>query len=237
MAAWAARRFWTTVGVVEEDGGFGIRLDARALKTPVKTPLILPTRAMAEAIAAEWAAQDGVVQPLSMPVTRAANAALDKVAPQFDEVAALIAAYGETDLLCYRAASPEALAARQAAVWDPHLDWAARALDAPLAVTRGVAWIAQREPSLARLRAEVTGLDAFRLTALSDMVAISGSLILALAVLHGAISPVAAWDASRIDEAWQAEVWGRDDEAEAAEAVRRADFLAAVRFLAFCASA
>jgi len=128
MSIWVPKRFWKEATVEREAQGFGVRLDGRGVKTPAKTALILPSRALAEAVAAEWDAQEEKIDPTTMPVTRAANAALDKVRAQFDEVAGLIAAYGETDLLCYRADAPQELADRQAEAWDPLLDWAEAAL-------------------------------------------------------------------------------------------------------------
>lgn len=230
MSGWKAKRFWTTVEVVPEGAGFAITLDGRPVRTPAKAPLLLPTVAMAHAVAAEWAAQEGEVNPAAMPCTRSANAAIDKVAPQFDEVAALIAAYGETDLLCYRAEAPAALAARQAAAWDPLLDWAGGALAAPLARTAGVVPCAQDPGALARLGAAVRAQTPFQLAALHDLVAISGSLVLGLAVIAGRLTAEGAWAASRIDEAWQTEQWGEDAEAVAAETLRHRDFLHAARF-------
>jgi hypothetical protein len=143
MTGWKAKRFWKAVTVVQEGGGFAVRLDARPVKTPAKRPLVLPTRAMAEAVAAEWAAVDNAIDPRRMPVTRAANAAIDKVATQFDEVAAMIAAYGASDLLCYRATAADPLARAQAEAWDPMLAWAERTYGARLATTEGVVPIAQ----------------------------------------------------------------------------------------------
>jgi chaperone required for assembly of F1-ATPase len=235
MSGWTAKRFWTEARVEEGAVGFTVSLDGRAVKTPAKAPLLVPTRAMAEAIAAEWDAQTGKVDPATMPVTRAANSAIDKVTVQFDEVVGLLSDYGGTDLLCYRAEGPIELVARQAEGWDPVLDWAASALNAPLVVTQGVVFVAQDPDVLARLRARVVALDPFRLTAFHDLVAISGSLVLALAVIDGWLPAEAAWQLSRIDETWQAELWGTDDEAKKAEEVRHADFLQAERFYRLCA--
>ena len=125
MAGWAAKRFWTDVTLVELPGGYGIRLDARPVKTPAKAPLVVPTRGLADAIAIEWRAQQGVIDPTGMPFTRSANSAIDKVAAQRAEVVDLIAAYGDADLICYRATVPARLVARQSAAWDPLLTWAA----------------------------------------------------------------------------------------------------------------
>ena len=124
MSDWRPKRFWTAATVEPAPGGHTVHLDGRPVRTPGKSPLIVPTEAMARAIAAEWDAQTGIVRPETMPFTRSANSAIEKVAPQFDEVVGLLAAYGETDLLCYRAHGPAELMARQAAAWDPLLDWA-----------------------------------------------------------------------------------------------------------------
>ncbi|SNX68512.1 chaperone required for assembly of F1-ATPase [Cereibacter ovatus] len=234
MAGWTAKRFWQQAVVVPEGAGFRVTLDGRPVRTPAKTPLILPSRPLAEAIAAEWQAQDGTVRPETMPFTRSANSALDKVAVQFDEVAEMLAAYGETDLLCYRAAAPAALTQRQADAWDPLLDWAARALSAPLHATVGVIPQAQPGESLSRLAARVHALSPFQLAAFHDLVAISGSLVIALAVIDGRLTAEDGWAVSRVDESWQSEQWGEDDEAAEVEACRREAFLHAARFFALC---
>jgi chaperone required for assembly of F1-ATPase len=234
MSGWTAKRFWKEAQVDRVEGGFAVRLDGRPVRTPAKTPLVVPTAAMAEAIAAEWDAQVGVVKPLTMPVTRSANAALDKVAAQFAEVAGLIAAYGGSDLLCYRATGPDRLVARQAEAWDPLLHWAATALRAPLDATEGIVPVPQPEASLTRLSARVEGFTAFELTAVHDLVAITGSLVLGLAVTDGRLDPETAWTLSRIDETWQAELWGRDEDADAMEGQRREGLLHAGRFYRLC---
>lgn len=230
MSDWAAKRFWTDVSVVDAGGGWGVRLDTRPVRTPAKTPLILPTRAMAEAVAAEWAAQDGAIRPMTMPCTRSANAALDKVALQRDEVAQMLADYGATDLLCHRAEGPMELVARQAAAWDPILAWAESDLGLRLVTTKGVMPVDQPPETLSRLLALFRAADDFQLAALHDLVGISGSAILGLAAARGAWPAEAVWQACRIDEDWQIEQWGRDDEAEAEAAHRRAAFLHAHRF-------
>lgn len=233
MSGWTAKRFWTETRVEEVDGGFTIRLDGRPVKTPAKILLIVPTRAMADQIAAEWDAQQGKIDPRTMPWTRSANAALDKVATQFTEVAGLLAAYGDTDLLCYRADGPEELARRQTEGWDPLLAWSAATLKAPLNATVGVMHREQPAESLARLTARIGQMTAFQLTGFHDLVAISGSLVLALAVADQRLPAEEAWRLSRLDEHWQAEVWGRDEEAEMLEAARHEGFLHAERFYRF----
>lgn len=230
MSGWVAKRFWTEARTEPAPGGHAVLLDARPVRTPAKSPLIVPTRALGQAIADEWNAQEGKVDPTSMPLTRAANSAIDKVTPQREEVVGLIAAYGDDDLLCYRATGPEALVARQAAEWDPVLEWAARALGAPLRVTSGVMHVEQPGPSLAALSARVAALDPFGLTALHDLVGLSGSLVLGLAVIEGHLETDRAWELSRIDEEFQAERWGRDPVAADAAKARHRAFLQSYRF-------
>lgn len=231
MSGWVKKRFWKQASVVETGDGFGVALDVRTLKTPAKADLIVPSRALALAIAAEWDAVEEKIDPRRMPVTRSANAAIDKVSAQHDEVADLIAAYGGTDLLCYRAERPQALIDLQTAAWDPYLDWAAQELSAPLSATQGVVHQTQPRDSLERLTALVHGLDAFELTAVHDLVSISGSLILGLAVARGRVDAETAWPLSRVDEDWQAEQWGIDDDAAELAESKRQDFLHAERFL------
>ena len=165
---------------------------------------------------------------------RAANSAIDKIIPQFDEVAGLLAAYGASDLICYRATEPRALIARQAAAWDPMIAWAADTLRAPLLATAGVIHIAQDPASVDRLTAQVFALDPFRLAGLHDLVAMSGSLVLALAITHRRLTEPEAWALSRVDEHWQQELWGTDDEAAEYAALREAAFLQADRFYGLC---
>lgn len=220
MSEWKARRFWKAASVRPCAGGWEILLDDRPLRTPGKLPLIVPTRALAEAIAAEWDAQADVIDPHHMPLTRAANSALERVTPQFDAVADMLAEYGGTDLLSYRAESPEDLVRAQAAGWDPLVDWAATALEAPLRITHGVLPVKQADASLLKLRAEIGALDAFGLTALHDLVTLPGSLILGLAVLRDRLNVEDAHALARIDEEFQADRWGRDEDAEAAAAGR-----------------
>jgi chaperone required for assembly of F1-ATPase len=234
MSAWAPKRFWKAATAEPCDGGFTVRLDGRPVKTPAKTPLVLPTLAMAQAIAAEWDAQEGLLRPETMPATRAANSALDKVAPQHDAVVEEVARYGGSDLLCYRAEGPAELVARQEAGWGPWLDWAAQSLGAPLHVTTGIIHVAQPPESLARLRQEVAQASPFQLAALHDLVAITGSLVLGLAVARGRLTADSAFDLSRIDEHWQAEQWGVDEEAAALDAAKRQALRDAAQFHGLC---
>lgn len=234
MTAWAAKRFWTSASAQPAPGGFAVHLDDRPVRTPAKAPLIVATNALAQAIAAEWDAQEGLIKPETMPLTRAANSAIDKVAPLRAAVIAELAGYGGTDLLCYRAEAPEALVMRQAAQWDPLIDWAATALHAPLIVTHGVIPVQQPQPSLARLHAHVAACTNAELSGLHDLVAISGSLVLALAVIANRTTAAEAFDLSRLDTIWQQEQWGRDEDEAEIEGLRRAAFEQAHRFYALC---
>ncbi|WP_425091652.1 ATP12 family chaperone protein [Tropicimonas sp. S265A] len=231
MSGWASKRFWQTTSVDIAEGGYAVALDGRPVRTPLKKPLVVPTAEFANAIAAEWDAQEDTVDPTTMPFTRAANAALDKVSAQREEVRQILADYAGTDLLCYRATGPETLVARQAAAWDAHLDWAAQRYGAPLTVTSGIVPVAQPKGSLDAYRAEVAWFSDFELTGFHDLVAISGSLILAFAVAEGRISAAEGYDTSRIDELWQIEQWGEDEEASALAEHKRSEFLRAFRVM------
>lgn len=234
MSEWKRKRFWSRAETAETEAGHAVLLDGRPLRTPAKAPLHLPTAALAAAVAGEWGAQGEIVDPLSMPLTRTANSAIDTVAAHPAQVAAHVAAYGENDLLCYRAEAPEELAARQAAGWDPLIDWAATALQAPLRIGTGVMHIPQPQDSVARLGARVRALDPFRLAALHELVTLSGSLILGLAALERQRPLAELWALSRIDEDWQAEQWGIDEEAAETAALKAQSFDDAGRFLFLC---
>jgi len=230
MSGWKAKRFWTSATVVDAADGFTVHLDGRPVRTPAKSPLILPTRSMATAIADEWDAQQGTIDPRSMPLTRSANAAIDKVAVQHGEVAQMIADYGDSDLLCYRAPAPSELVARQAQLWDPLLDWAAQILDAQLQTASGVVHIPQDAVVLDRLSHRVHAMDSFALAAFHDLVSLSGSLILGFAATEDHLPADELWRLSRLDEDWQAEQWGADDDAAAMAETKRLAFLHAKRF-------
>ncbi|MEM9012576.1 MAG: ATP12 family protein [Pseudomonadota bacterium] len=221
------RRFWTEVHLNPVADGFALSLDTRPVQTPAKRPLILPTEALAEAIAEEWRGQGAHVVPTSMPLTRMANAAIDKVAPAPMAVVEHLAAYGETDLLCHLAEGPEGLVERQRTGWGPVIAWAAETHAIRLHQTAGVMPLTQPAESLANLRGVLAGRDAFALTAAYDLVTLSGSALLALAVIDGFRSAEAAWGLSRLDEDWQIAEWGEDAEAAADAAARRAAFLRA----------
>ncbi|MEP3785848.1 ATP12 family protein [Ascidiaceihabitans sp.] len=230
MSDWAPKRFWTNADVQEVDGGFAVELDGRPVKTPAKAALHVPTQAMAQAIAAEWDAQLEKVDPNTMPFTRSANAAIDKVRVQHAEVADMLAAYGDSDLLCYRAQSPAELVARQEAAWDPVLNWSETFLNAKLEPRTGVIHVPQDPASLATLNDRTHALNAFELAGFHDLVSMSGSLILGFAAAYDHMPSEDIWTMSRLDELWQEEQWGEDDEAQALIAVKQTAFMHAKRF-------
>ncbi|NEU11505.1 ATPase [Methylobacterium sp. BTF04] len=227
------KRFYAAAGSAETDGQFRLTLDGRVANTPARNPLVLPTEALAQAVAAEWEAQVAVIDPHTMPLTRLANTAIDGVAPRRDAVIDDLSAYAGTDLLAYRAGDPERLIASQAAAWDPVLDWARDALDARFILGEGVMHVTQPEATVAALRRALAQTDGpFRLAALHTMTTLTGSLLLALAVLHDHLTPEQAWEAAHVDEAYQASVWGTDAEAEIRHALRKGEFAAAARLAA-----
>lgn len=225
------KRFWKDVAAVAVDAGFAVELDGRRLKTPARADLVVPGEKLANAVADEWRDCRDMVDPRAMPLTGLANAAIDRVAPDKGRFAADLAAYGESDLTCYRADAPDALVERQAESWDALLDWARGRYDVDFAIGHGVMHIAQPDATVDRLAHQVATLDAFHLAGLSPLVTIGGSLVAALAVLEGAASPEAAWQAVSLDDRWQIEQWGADDEAVKALDNRHRDFLAAAQFL------
>lgn len=235
MAGWnTKKKFWKDTTVSEQDGGFAILLDGRGVKTPAKTPVVVPTLAIAEAVAKEWDAQVEEIDPTQMPVTRWANAALDKVALQHAEVADMLADYGGTDLLCYRADNPQELIARQAAAWDPVLDWAAVTLGARLKPVEGVMFEAQDSAALEQLRGRVHAFSNFELSAFHDLVSLSGSLVLGFAAVQEFAPIEELWALSRIDEQWQEEQWGEDEEATALAKTKKTAFVQAMSNFKLC---
>lgn len=230
MSEWALKRFWKAAEVQPLEGGFTVTLDGRPVRTPGKTLLTTPSRAMAEAVAREWATQEERVDPGTMPVTRSVNSAHDKVMVRHAEVADFLTDYGASDLLCYRAEGPEGLTRRQSEVWDPLLDWAEVTLGARLVTAFGVMPVDQPPVAVARLRGQVHAMDAFQLAGFHELVTLSGSLVLAFAVIHGRLGVADAWSASRIDEDWQEAAWGVDAEAAARDRLRREAFAHGARF-------
>lgn len=223
------KRFYAEATAAPRGDGHAVHLDGRPLRTPGKLVLILPTAALADAIAAEWATQKDQIDPLSMPLTRLANSVRDQVDGREREVRADIAKYAGSDLVCYRADAPEGLVAAQARAWDPVLDWARISLGCDLAVGTGIVHVSQTAQSRAAVEAAIAPLDGFRLASAHVMTTLLGSVILALAVLRGHLTADQVWAAAHVDEDWQIAKWGADAEAMRRRSARLVEFQAAVR--------
>jgi len=225
------KRFWKEARAARQDGGWGIALDGRAVRTPARAPLLVASEALATAIADEWVAQGETIDPAAMPLTGLANAAIDLAAPDPAAFAVPIAAYAASDLLCYRDDRDTALQAEQAAAWNPLLAWAEARHGIEFTLAQGVLPVDQPAATVAALTGAVRALDPFRLAALAPLVTIGGSLVAALALAEGAFDAAALWEAVSLDELYQERRWGADSEAQQARARREADWYHAARFL------
>jgi chaperone required for assembly of F1-ATPase len=230
------RRFYKNAHVDPHGGGFAVRLDGRAVRTPARHILAAPTRTLADVLAAEWNAQADVVDPQSMPLTRLANSILDGVVDASAAVKAEIEKYLASDLVVYRAGDPQGLVARQAQAWDPLIDWARSALGAGFLLAEGIGFVAQPAAALAAARAAIPH-DPWRLGALSAVTTLTGSAVIALAVLRGRLSAQEAWAAAHVDEDWNMDFWGRDAPALERRALRFAEMKAATSVLDLLAAA
>lgn len=226
------KRFYKQAATQEQPDGIAVTLDGRPVRTPAGTPLRLPAAALAEAVAAEWQAQGEHIRPDGMPLMQLAATALDRVAPNRAAVIEELLRFAGTDLLCYRAETAGELRDRQARVWQPVLDWAAERFQASLCVTHGIMPIAQPDDALAALRRALEGLDDWRLTALQAATAATGSLLLGLALIDGRLDAAQAFAAAQLDELYQAEMWGDDEEAEERRERLRLDIDATARLVA-----
>lgn len=224
------KRFYRDAAAVETEGGFGVALDGRNIRTPAKAVLVAPTRALADAIAAEWAAQADKIDPETMPFMKFTSTAIDRIRPRRDPVTGEIAAYAQTDLICYRAERPLDLVQLQEESWQPLLDWCNERHGATLRATKGVIPIDQDSASLAAMGRAVCEHDDFALSALHGLTTTSGSLVIGLAVTAGHLNAAAAVDAAQIDESYQAEKWGYDKDAAEALAGRRHEIESATAF-------
>ncbi len=232
------KRFYKTVAVADAGpaAGFSVTLDGRTIKTPARADMILSNRGLAAAVADEWDGQGEAVEPAAMPLTGLVWSAIDVVRPNRARVIEDISAFAAHDLVCYRAEGPADLTARQQEHWQPLIDWAARAFDAPLKVTSGVLPVAQPEGSLAALRRAVEAKGDFDLTALGSAVTATGSLVIGLALSAGEVDAEAAFAAAQLDESYQIERWGDDPEAVRRRDAIKSDLDAAARFMALIAS-
>jgi chaperone required for assembly of F1-ATPase len=227
------KRFYKEASVGTVPGGHALLLDGKPVKTPARRTLALPARALVEALAAEWAAQETVIDPARMPMTRLANLAIDRGAESAAGMAEEIARYAGSDLVLYRAGEPEGLVALQGRHWDPIANWAREALGARFVFAEGVTHIAQPEAALAAAREAIAAhAPPFRLTALTALTTLAGSALIALALSRGALTADAAFAAAHVDEDWNIQKWGADADAVARRAARRAEFDAAAAMLA-----
>jgi chaperone required for assembly of F1-ATPase len=226
------KRFYKEVAVKDEGGRSALLLDGKPVRTPGKALLALPNAALAEAIAEEWRGQGDHIDPLTMPLTKLANSAIDGIEGRSEAVIDDIMAHAAADLLCYRASGPKGLLAAQAKQWDPVIAWAKDTLDVPLKLAQGIVHVTQDDAAMAAVRKRLEGLDAFGLAALHVITSLSGSALLALAVARKRLTPDEAWQAAHVDEDWQIGKWGEDAEATARRAGRRRDFDAAAKLLA-----
>lgn len=220
------KRFYERAHVGEAMPGFPVLLDGRPVKTPAGRTLALPTAPLADAVAAEWNAQDQHIDPATMPLTRLSNTILDGVAETPAPVADEIAKYLGSDLLFYRAEAPDGLVRRQAQHWDPVLAWARDTLGARFVLSEGVMFVAQPQGAVAAARGVIPS-DPWRLGALHVMTTLTGSALLALGVLHGQLDVDDAWRAAHVDEDWNMDFWGRDEVALRRRAARFAEMQAA----------
>ena len=225
------KRFYAQAGVAETPKGFGVTLDGKPVRTPSKRLVAAPTREIAEAIAAEWDAQKEIIDLATMPLTRLANTVIDAVASRVEAVADDIARYFHSDLLFYRAGHPDTLVAREAEHWDPVLFWAADRLGAHFILTEGIVYVRQPDQAVAAARAAVPA-DPWSIAALHMVTTLTGSALLALALLRGVLDEDQVWAAAHVDEDWNVEQWGVDEEVAARRLARFLDFRAAAGVLA-----
>ena len=228
------KRFYKSADIVADDSGFAVHLDGKPVKTPARRRLVLPNEALARAVAAEWSEQGEVVDPRSLRLTRVSNSAVDRVPEHRAAIVDEVGAFISTDLLCYRASGPAELARRQAAAWDPLLDWLRAERGIVLTLTDSLLPIPQPEESVRKGRQAVDEHDDFALSGLHMMTLASGSVVLGLAAAAGRIDGRAAWEASLVDESWQLEEWGEEVEATKRRAGLLTDMTAAGRFLDLC---
>jgi chaperone required for assembly of F1-ATPase len=225
------QRFFREAGFAERDGGYVLTLDGRPARTPAKALILVPNKELAEGLAAEWNAQGQSIDPATMPLTRIVNSTIDGVAKETAAVAEDIVRYAGSDLLCYRAEEPDALVSRQREAWDPLLAWAEAELGCRLNHASGIRFAEQPEASVEAIRGKVERYDPFRLSALHVIATLTGSAILALAVAEGRLEPESAWNAAHLDEDFQIERWGADEEAQLRRAARWREMEAAARIL------
>lgn len=224
----AHRRFYKDVSVTDD---LAIALDGRPVKTPLKAPLRLPTRALADAVAAEWAGQGEEIKPATMYLTKLANTAIDRVGIHREAIESEVLDYANSDLVCYRTDRPPDLVALQLRNWNPIVDWARTDLDAPFEVTSGIIHLPQPEAALSAFSMALKSLSDFELSAFYTIMTLTGSAIISMMLARRAITPDAAWTAAHVDEDYQIEHWGEDDEARDRRMARHTEFMTCCRFM------
>jgi chaperone required for assembly of F1-ATPase len=221
MSAPHRKRFYKSAAATPDNG---VALDGKPLRTPLKQALTLPTRALADAVANEWEAQGETIDPRNLILTKLANTAIDRVAVDRQRIIDEIVKFADTDQVSYRAEEPAALVARQAEHWNPVLDWAMAQLDAAFATTTGIVPRPQPDEALAAFARHVEKLDHWELTALHNLATMTGSALIAAMAIDGALEREAAWRAAFVDEDWEVEQWGEDEEASLRRAALRREF-------------
>lgn len=225
------KRFYKTVACEQMDDGWAVTLDGRAIKTPGKATLLMPTLKVAELAALEWDEQGDEVKPLEMPVTCLVNTAIDRVKDRMDEIADEVVAYGGNDLICYRADDPDDLVQRQCQLWDPYVAWAGQTLNAPLKVTSGITHVSQEKSAMSALLVAVKAYDAHALTGLHALTTGLGSLVLALASQQRDQPFEDIWQAALLEELYQVEHWGEDYEASDMRGNLRRDMAQTIAYM------
>jgi chaperone required for assembly of F1-ATPase len=228
------KRVYEKVTVTEGDDGFSVNLDGRPVRSPARRVLNIPNRSLADAVAAEWDSQSETVDPRAMPMMSLLATAMDRVEPQRDLVIATIAGYGESDMLCYRAEAPADLVQRQIQTWEPLLDWCADSFGARLRATTGIMPVRQDPAAVKVIRDVVSGYEDFPMTALHELTAVSGSVVIGLAIAEGRVGAEEGVAAAQLDEVFQLERNGEEEEAMERLANMRRDLLAAAEFLRLC---
>jgi len=230
-ASGLAKKFYEQAAVKQIEGGFTVTLDGRSVKTPGKLDLLLPGEALARAIAEEWNAQGDHIKPSTMPCMQLACTAIERVANHKETIIDQVSGYGGSDLICYFADTPDDLVLRQRAAWQPLRDWACDTFAIDMKMTSGIVYVEQSVETLAAIRAAVSTLDDYQLSVLCELVQVTGSFVIGLAAFSGRLDAQAAFDASQVDESWQIERWGEDDEARIRRETILRDITAALRFL------
>ena len=222
------RKFYKLATIGDD---LSILLDGRAVKTPLKAKLVLPTTQLAQGVVVEWNGQEKLINPALMPLTKLANTAIDRAGAERNFVAGEIENFAANDLVCYRAAAPEDLVALESQHWNPVIEWANQTLNVTFKTTQAIQHVAQNQETLERIKAHLAGMDVFQLTAVHNLTSLTGSALIAFMLMARAITPENAWAAAHVDEDFQISQWGEDFEATNRRKNRKLDFEATIAFL------